>query len=477
MPREPDILFVANAHLARLEEQRLSGPADLAVEVVSEESLSRDRAEKFYEYQEGGIPEYWVIDPRPGKSRADFWILDASGRYQPVLPGPEGIYRSTVVTGFWFDLNWCFGEKRPDPLFCFAQMIGLPEAMVEQLRQVAGSWSAGVALHGSGYRIRRLTWSKTSPSSTFTPIFRPIAPGLPIWAIPCGATTSKSAERDARHHPGPEPAPTRNTGGVCGIFPRQRARSNIRAIANRRAAGWRSSTSTVFAAIGFVTGGGNEHLAEVCNWHPDRFVGFAHHSPFLPDAVERLERAVTNLGLRGYKLLAPNIEEPIEDPAAFPVWEKCAELGIPVLIHFGIQGGAGGVAWHREYQPAEAAQRCQILSRSRLRDPAFRLRVGTRDAADSAWACPNVSVDTSGSLQWIRWVPGEVTVKYLFRKYYETIGPQRIIFGSDSSWFPRGFAFRYLQDQVRDCLDLNMPDEHIQSIFAGNAARLLKISL
>lgn len=103
--------------------------------------------------------------------------------------------------------------------------------------------------------------------------------------------------------------------------------------------------------IAFVTGGGNEHLAEICSWHPDRFVGFAHHSPFLPDAVDRLEHAIKTLGLRGYTLLAPLIEEPIEDPAAFPVWEKCAKLGIPVLIHFGIQGGAGGIAWHQNINP------------------------------------------------------------------------------------------------------------------------------
>ena len=86
-------------------------------------------------------------------------------------------------------------------------------------------------------------------------------------------------------------------------------------------------------------------------------------------------------------------------------------------------------------------------------------------------------VDTSGSLQWIRWVPGDVTVKYLFRKYYETIGPSRIIFGTDSSWFPRGFVLEYLQDQMRSCLDLNLPAQDIQQIFSGNAARLLKIEL
>lgn len=226
-------------------------------------------------------------------------------------------------------------------------------------------------------------------------------------------------------------------------------------------------------AIGFVTGGGNDHLAEVCSWHPDRFIGFAHHTPFLPDGVARLERAV-QAGLRAYKLLAPNIEEPIEDPRAWPVWEKCAELGIPVLIHFGIQGGAGGTAWHENINPLKLHNVAKSFPEVPFVIPHFGC-AWERETLQLCWACPNVSVDTSGSNQWIRWVPGEVTVKYLFRKYYETVGPQRIIFGSDSSWFPRGFAFRYLQDQVRDCLDLNLPDEHIQQIFAGNAARLLKI--
>ncbi|MCB0097466.1 MAG: hypothetical protein KDE46_17165, partial [Caldilineaceae bacterium] len=48
-------------------------------------------------------------------------------------------------------------------------------------------------------------------------------------------------------------------------------------------------------AIGFVTGGGNEHLSEICSWHPDRFVGFVHHSPFVPNAVEKLEHGVKEL--------------------------------------------------------------------------------------------------------------------------------------------------------------------------------------
>ena len=50
--REPDLLFVARSHLDRLTPQRLVGPADLVVEFVSEESVRRDRSEKFRDYEE-----------------------------------------------------------------------------------------------------------------------------------------------------------------------------------------------------------------------------------------------------------------------------------------------------------------------------------------------------------------------------------------------------------------------------------------
>ena len=49
---------MAREHLERLTEARLSGPADLVVEVVSDDSVARDRADKFYEYQAAGITEY-----------------------------------------------------------------------------------------------------------------------------------------------------------------------------------------------------------------------------------------------------------------------------------------------------------------------------------------------------------------------------------------------------------------------------------
>ncbi len=131
--REPDLFFVATENSHRLEENRLVGPADLIVEVISTESVARDRTEKFYEYQEAGVREYWLIDPRPGRERADFWVLDEKGQYQPV-PLKNGVYRSTLLPGFWLRADWLAQNPLPDSMACFAEIIGLPTDLLDKLR-------------------------------------------------------------------------------------------------------------------------------------------------------------------------------------------------------------------------------------------------------------------------------------------------------------------------------------------------------
>jgi predicted TIM-barrel fold metal-dependent hydrolase len=224
----------------------------------------------------------------------------------------------------------------------------------------------------------------------------------------------------------------------------------------------------------FVTGGGNDHLAEIVQLHPDKFIGFAHHEPFADGAAEELERAVEELGLRGYKVLAPTLDRPIADEAAHEVWEVCADHQIPVLIHFGILGAGGGIAYHPNINPIVLHDAAKMFPDVTFVVPHLGCGFIT-DTLMLCWACPNVYVDTSGSNQWMRWVQGDVTIRSLLRKYLETIGPDRILFGSDSSWFPRGFALRYLQDQVRELRFMNVGQDVLQKVFASNAARLLKI--
>ncbi|HLC16493.1 MAG TPA: Uma2 family endonuclease [Thermodesulfovibrionia bacterium] len=132
--REPDLQFIARENLSRLTRERLAGPADLIVEVVSDDSVYRDRVEKFHEYEEAGVREYWVIDPRPpGKQQAQFWVLGNDKRY---VAGAvrDGVYRSTVIQGFWLRVEWLMAEELPNPLAALAQVAGA-EKVVKALHQ------------------------------------------------------------------------------------------------------------------------------------------------------------------------------------------------------------------------------------------------------------------------------------------------------------------------------------------------------
>jgi len=77
--REPDVLFVAQVHLERLTPTHLEGPADVVVEVMSTTPRDRalDRGEEFFEYEQGGVREYWLADPV--RNEAEFYRLDERG--------------------------------------------------------------------------------------------------------------------------------------------------------------------------------------------------------------------------------------------------------------------------------------------------------------------------------------------------------------------------------------------------------------
>lgn len=132
--REPDIMFIAREHLDRVLENRLAGPADLVVEIISDDSVSRDLDEKFFEYQEANVPEYWIIDPRPRRKRALFYRLDEDSKYQAASVDADGIYRSVSVPGFWINVNWLWNHELPDPQTTFAEIAGFSEEMKAQLR-------------------------------------------------------------------------------------------------------------------------------------------------------------------------------------------------------------------------------------------------------------------------------------------------------------------------------------------------------
>ena len=108
--RVPDIFFLSTEHLARRQPTFVEGPADLVIEVASPESRGRDRGEKFYEYEQAGVPEYWLIDP--ARKTVDVFRLDAQGQYAAASASASRL-QSAVLPGFWIDPVWLWSDPIP----------------------------------------------------------------------------------------------------------------------------------------------------------------------------------------------------------------------------------------------------------------------------------------------------------------------------------------------------------------------------
>ena len=111
--RSPDLMFVAAEHADRIRARHLEGPADLVIEVLSPESKTRDGVHKLAEYERGGVPEYWLIDPEAGHAR--FYCLGADGRYAEESPESPR-YRSRVLPLVQLERRWLMQRPLPKTL-------------------------------------------------------------------------------------------------------------------------------------------------------------------------------------------------------------------------------------------------------------------------------------------------------------------------------------------------------------------------
>jgi uncharacterized protein len=224
----------------------------------------------------------------------------------------------------------------------------------------------------------------------------------------------------------------------------------------------------------FLTGGGNELLARAVAIYPQAFVGFAHHSPFDPQAVALLDDAVRRLGLRGYKILAPLYDRPLSDPALYPLWQKAEELGVPVVVHCGVLGGRGGIAAGPNIDPLVLHDVCRAFPTVPFIVP--HLGCGyPKELLQLCWGAGNVYVDTSSNHEWLKILPERLSLAELLGRFRESIGAERILFGTDSAWFPRGFARAYLDAQLEAFAELGLSEEERRLILHDNAARLLRL--
>ena len=97
-----------------------------------------------------------------------------------------------------------------------------------------------------------------------------------------------------------------------------------------------------------------------------------------------------------------------------------------------------------------------------------------REALMLADVCPNLYLDTSSSNKWMRYTPG-LTLTDVFRTALDVVGSTRLLFGTDSSFFPRGWQAGILTAQRAALTAAGATDEQIADVVGGNFARLFPL--
>jgi len=232
------------------------------------------------------------------------------------------------------------------------------------------------------------------------------------------------------------------------------------------------------AALMASVPGDETSVAAAITRHPQRLVGFFMLDPSAPDAAARATRALGGLGLRGVCLFPAMHHVTLTDERVMGIVQAVAEHpGGAVFVHCGALsiGVRKKLGLPSRFNPAlgdplAVAHLAAAFPKVPFIIPHFGAGL-FREALIAADMCRNIYFDTSSSNGWIRYTPG-LTLETVFTSALAVAGPSRLIFGSDSSFFPRGWqkAIHDLQRQVLTTLNVTAADQEL--IFAANFERL-----
>ncbi len=217
------------------------------------------------------------------------------------------------------------------------------------------------------------------------------------------------------------------------------------------------SKSVLYAVDAPIVYASNEYVQSLCAKFPDRLLGFASVNPNDADAVERLDKAINEQGLRGLKLHPPLQNFFPNDEAVFPIYEKALELKIPVVFHVGTTP-FGSLSRLSQANPL-------LIDDVAVEFPELRImltHLGTLSHKEAFMVVeknPNVYIDTSAYLYEIKEI---LTMDLVTR-----LGPNKIIFGTD---YPMPYAgvIHQMKDFVECLKHLDLTEDVLDSIFCKN---------
>ncbi len=222
-------------------------------------------------------------------------------------------------------------------------------------------------------------------------------------------------------------------------------------------------------------------LAEAAARAQGRISPFAIVDPTRPGAAQRLSTLLEEQGYRGALLFPAQHRYRLDGPEAAAVFEVLGAAEAPAIVHCGLLR----IPLRERFGlPRACDLSCAdplVLASAADRHPSVPFVIPHfgaglfRETLLAGAQCPNVLVDTSSSNSWLATQPAKLALADVFERALGVFGPERILFGTDSSVFPRGWRRDLLLAQREALGACGVKEEDQAKILGGNAARLLRV--
>ncbi|NQW02559.1 MAG: amidohydrolase [Acidobacteria bacterium] len=228
------------------------------------------------------------------------------------------------------------------------------------------------------------------------------------------------------------------------------------------------------------TPGDESAVATAIGRHPTRVVGAFMLNPATPDLEQRLDNAFANLGLRMVCLFPAMHGVPLSDARVDLVFAAAQAHRCAVFVHCGLLmlGVRGKLGLPSRFDLQLGDPLAVATVAARYPDvPVVIPHFGAglfREAMMAASIAPNIYLDTSSTNRWIQFQPG-LTLRDVLATAIDTVGSSRILFGSDSSFFPRGWHATIYESQLALLEDLGVEAADRQRMFSGNFSQVFQL--